>query len=186
MYHMDVHQLYLESVLKRFSDYNRMAENAIAQLSPSECEIQPAPGSNSIAIICAHMAGNMLSRFTNFLTEDGEKPWRNRDNEFSPVGCHPTGENWHRAWKTLFDTLQQLRPEDLGKTVTIRREPHSVPDAINRQLAHYAYHTGQIVFLAKMIKGEQWKSLSIPKNGSDSFNKKMTEKFQTPPQDDPA
>lgn len=131
---------------------------------------------NSISIIVKHMVGNMLSRWTNFLTEDGEKTWRNRDNEF--VGSYQTKEeiiaSWESGWHCLFSAINPLREEDLERIIYIRNGGHTVVEAINRQLAHYAYHVGQIVFLEKLIKGDEWQSLSIPKGESSKYNQ---EKF---------
>lgn len=131
---------------------------------------------NSISIIVKHMVGNMLSRWTNFLTEDGEKTWRNRDNEF--VGSYQTKEeiiaSWESGWHCLFSAINPLREEDLERIIYIRNGGHTVVEAINRQLAHYAYHVGQIVFLGKLIKGDEWQSLSIPKGESSKYNQ---EKF---------
>lgn len=128
--------------------------------------------SNSIAVIVNHLAGNMLSRFTDFLTSDGEKEWRNRDLEF--VNPFQSREEllakWEEGWKCLLDTLATLQPADLDGIVYIRNEGHTVTEALNRQLAHYPYHVGQIVFIAKMIKNQEWQSLSIPRNQSANYN----------------
>jgi len=173
---------YLASIRNQFTSYKNLGEKALAQVTEDELYYQPNPESNSIAIIMQHLHGNMLSRFTNFLTEDGEKPWRQRDNEFnSPAGWHPAGElmkRWAEGWKTVFDSIDELKPEQVGSTVTIRDEPHLVLDALNRQLAHYASHVGQIVYLAKMIRGQQWLSPSIPKGASAAFNESMANKFK--------
>lgn len=168
-------QLFLESVLKRFNDYKKLGDKTFEQLSEAEMNFSPNSASNSIATIIQHMHGNMLSRWTNFLTEDGEKEWRKRDREFEMQ--NQSREQlihlWNEGWQALFNALNELTPEDLDKTIYIRHEPHSVIDAINRQVAHYSYHVGQIVFLGKWIKSEQWQSLSIPKMGSKAFNEKM-------------
>ncbi|WP_290791444.1 DUF1572 family protein [Flavihumibacter sp. UBA7668] len=176
---MNAAQLYLESIRKQFNNYKSLGDNCFTQLSEEELNLAPAPGSNSIAIIVRHMHGNLLSRFTNFLTEDGEKPWRQRDQEFSedqPMRPSQLLQLWNEAWTCLFNTLDALQPDDLTKTVTIRTEPHSALDAINRQLAHHASHVGQIILIAKMYKQANWQSLSIPKGESRSFNEKMAQK----------
>jgi hypothetical protein len=169
---------YIRSIRSHFLAYKALGENAMAQLDVSDLFYEPAPGSNSIAIIVRHLHGNMKSRFTNFITEDGEKPWRQREEEFqSPAGYYPAGD-WEAGWECLFQAIDSLEPSQLIHTVTIRQEPHLVLDALNRQLAHYASHVGQIVYIAKMIKGEKWTSVSIPKGGSDQFNKEMNQKFK--------
>jgi hypothetical protein len=131
--------------------------------------------SNSIAIIVKHMAGNMRSRWTDFLTSDGEKPDRNRDTEFEapPKTRTELMEMWERGWKLLFGALEPLSDADLTRTITIRTEPHSVTQAINRQVAHYSYHVGQIVYLARHFAGDKWQTLTVPKNKSAEFNKKV-------------
>ena len=158
-------ELYLSSVTSRFKTYQLMAEKAMEQLEEEKLFITPAAGSNSIAIIVQHMAGNLLSRFTDFLTTDGEKQWRNRDDEFEEVihNRFDLVNQWNKGWQCLFKALDELQPQQLTKTVYIRNEAHTVLDAINRQLAHHASHVGQIVYVAKMLKGEEFKSLSIPK-----------------------
>jgi hypothetical protein len=145
----------------------------VASLAPSE-------SSNSIAVIIQHMHGNMLSRWTNFLTEDGEKPGRNRDEEFSPPSYSKAEliALWEEGWRRLIETLRSLKDEDLLKTITIRHEPLIAIDAINRQLAHYPHHVGQIVYIGKMILDKNWQSLSIPKGASNTFNKTMEEKYR--------
>ena len=169
---------YLESAIKRFLTYKVLGDMTFAQLEEKDFYFTPSEQSNSIAVIIQHMHGNMCSRWTNFLTEDGEKPGRNRDEEFSP----PAGNKeqllaqWEDGWRCLIDTLRSLKEEDLLKTITIRHEPLIAIDAINRQLAHYPHHVGQIVYIGKMILDEQWKSLSIPKGDSQVFNKSMQEK----------
>lgn len=138
---------------------------------------QPNPASNSIAVIVQHMHGNMLSRWTNFLTEDGEKEWRNRDEEFEKQEQTKQGlfEMWEAGWDVFLGALASLREEDLLKTITIRSQPLLVIDAINRQLAHYSYHVGQLVYLGRWILDDQWQSLSIPKGASETFNAQMKE-----------
>jgi hypothetical protein len=156
---------YVEDSLAVLHQYKNMAERAIAQLPDDRLFATLDPEMNSIALIVKNMTGNMRSRWTDFLTTDGEKPDRDRDSEFvePPATREALLENWETGWKIVFSALEQLSDSDLGRTVTIRGEPHSVMQAINRQVAHYASHIGQIVFLAKHLSGENWKTLSIPK-----------------------
>src|SRR5919206_1266587 len=163
---------YLENVLGEFRGLKRLADKAAAQVSDEEFFRAIDPESNSIALIMKHMAGNMRSRWTDFLTTDGEKPDRRRDSEFVVEGEDRAAieERWEAGWRTFFDTLSSLRPEDLTRTVTIRGEPHTVVEAINRQLSHYGQHTGQIVFLAKHLKSSDWKTLSIARGKSEDYN----------------
>lgn len=167
--------IYLESVIKRLKYYKELADKTFSQLEESDFHFQPDKDSNSLAIIIQHMSGNMLSRWTNFLTEDGEKPWRRRDDEFEIHSSTKDQilEDWEKGWDCVFDTLQQLTEADLAKTIYIRNEPLVVMDALNRQLAHYPYHVGQIVYIGKMIKKNEWKNLSIEKGRSDQFNQEM-------------
>lgn len=146
------------------------------QVTDEQLHWQPNEASNSIAIIVKHMAGNMLSRWTDFLTADGEKTWRNREAEFEDTftGREDLLAYWEKGWQCLFDAIEPLSKTDLERIIYIRNEGHTVVEAINRQLAHYAYHVGQIVYLARLIANEDWKSLSIPKGGSEAFN---AEKF---------
>jgi hypothetical protein len=169
---------YIASVIKRMKSYKDLGDKTFEQLEEKDFHFQPNETSNSIAIIIQHMGGNMQSRFTNFLTEDGEKKWRKRDEEFNEqhFSKEKLIEGWENGWKIVFDALQSLTENDLLKTIYIRSEPLSVVDAINRQLAHYPHHVGQILYIGKMIKNDQWKSLSIPKNKSEDFNTKMNEK----------
>jgi hypothetical protein len=166
---------YLEDSIGVFRYYKRLAEGAIAQVSDEELYRSLDPEMNSIALIVKHMAGNMCSRWSDFLTSDGEKPDRNRDCEFElpPQGREAVLELWERGWETLFGALEPLTDADLARTVTIRGEAHSVMQAINRQLAHYPYHCGQIVFLAKHLRHENWHSLSVPRGHSQEFNQKV-------------
>ena len=175
----DIGTLYLEEAFRSLRGQKRLAEGAIAQLSDKHFFATLDPESNSVAIIMKHMTGNMRSRFTDLLTTDGEKPDRNRDQEFVIDAAATRGEildAWEQQWALLFDTLNSLHPEDLARTVTIRGEPHSVLQAINRQVAHYSIHVGQIVFLAKHWKGMQWVTLSIAKGKSAEVNARMAEK----------
>jgi uncharacterized damage-inducible protein DinB len=158
-----------------FKYYKRLGDNAMAQCPDNKLCAEIDPQSNSIAIIVKHMAGNMRSRWTNFLTTDGEKPDRHRDTEFEapPATRAEIIASWEAGWKLLFDALTPLTDADLEKTVTIRTEPHSVTQAINRQIAHYSYHVGQIAFLARHFAGEKWQSLTIPKKKSAEFNARV-------------
>ena len=145
----------------------------MAQLTDAEIFFAPDPESNSVAVLVKHMAGNMRSRFTGFLTSDGEKPDRHRDQEFEINAAMTRTEvmrAWEEGWARVFAAVEGLRSEDVMHTVTIRGEPHTVLQALNRQVAHYAYHVGQIVFLAKHLRGKDWKSLSIPRGKSEEFN----------------
>ena len=177
----DIATLYLDEVFRSLRGHKRLADDAIAQLSDDQFFALPDPESNSVAIIVKHIAGNLRSRFTNFLTTDGEKPDRNRDREFLMHNDAKREEilaSWEQNWQLLFETINSLQPTDLERTVTIRGEPHSVLQAINRSVAHLAFHAGQITFLAKHWKGAEWKSLSVPKGQSEQFNAKMLEKHK--------
>jgi Protein of unknown function (DUF1572) len=169
---MEINNVYLESIKKQFLYYKTIGEKAIEQLESSQLLVSVNEDSNSIANIIKHLSGNMLSRWTDFLSSDGEKEWRNRDGEFEDDAA--TKEElmllWNNGWQCLFDTLNKLQSEDLSKIIYIRNEGQTVVDAINRQLAHYPYHIGQIVFYAKMLKKSSWTSLSIPKNKSNEYN----------------
>jgi uncharacterized damage-inducible protein DinB len=163
---------YTKDAIELFRYYKRLADNAIAQCPDDKLCAEIDPESNSIAIIVKHMAGNMRSRWTDFLTTDGEKPDRHRDSEFEAPAKTRADllAMWESGWKLLFDALTPLTDADLSATITIRTEPHSVMQAINRQIAHYSYHIGQIVYLARHFAGSQWNTLSIPKNKSRDFN----------------
>ncbi len=167
---------YVEDSLEVFRYYKKLAERAMAQLTDEQLFTAPDEESNSIAIIVKHMAGNMRSRWTDFLTTDGEKPDRNRDSEFvdPPPGREALMQLWEDGWARIFRALGPLTDADLGRTVTIRGEAHSVMQAINRQVAHYAYHAGQILFLAKHLAHDRWQSLSIPRNRSAEFNRRVS------------
>lgn len=163
---------YLNSVLKQFKYYKMLGEKAMEQLQDEQLFWQYNEESNSIAILVNHITGNMLSRFTEFLIADGEKPWRNRDAEFTnPFNNKEELMNrWNEGWECLFKTLEQLSGADLERIVYIRNDGHTVIEAINRQLAHYPYHIGQMVFIAKMLKNEDWQTLSIARNKSADYN----------------
>ncbi len=164
---------YLSSIIKQFEYYKSLGDKTIDQFSIEELKHEFEKDSNSIAIIVKHMVGNMLSRWTNFLTEDGEKEWRHRDGEFEDTFQNKKAliDLWNSGWDCLFNAIKPLTPEDLERIIYIRNQGHTVTEAINRQLAHYAYHTGQIVYLGKLLKGDAWVSLSIPKGKSASYNK---------------
>ncbi|WP_440121449.1 DUF1572 family protein [Tenacibaculum sp. Ill] len=167
---------YLESIKKQITYYKSLGDKTFNQLTQEELFYQYNQESNSIAVIAKHIAGNMLSRWTNFFTEDGEKSWRNRDDEF--VNTFSTKEEmityWEKGWNCFLSTINSLKETDLEKIIYIRNQGHTVIEAINRQICHYPYHIGQIVFLGKMLQNEKWESLSIPKNASKNFNQ---EKF---------
>lgn len=164
---------YIEDSLALFRWSKKLAEGAMEQISDEELFTALDEEMNSIAIIVKHMTGNMRSRWTDFLTSDGEKPDRDRDSEFvaPPSTRKELMDMWKSGWERVFQALEPLSDSDLDRTVSIRSEPHSVMQAINRQIAHYSYHCGQIVFLAKHFKGAAWKSLSVPRNRSAEFNR---------------
>lgn len=166
---------YIEDARAIFRQCKKLAEGAIAQVSDADLTCTLDPEMNSIAIVMKHMAGNMLSRWTDFLTTDGEKPTRHRDSEFEdpPATRAELLAMWERGWAALFGALDPLTDADLGRTVKIRGEAHSVMQAINRQIGHLSYHTGQIVLLAKHFQSENWKSLSVPRGQSEQFNRKV-------------
>jgi len=172
---MNFEQSFLEDAINRFKVYKDLGDKTLEQLNEEHFFFHPSPESNNIAIIIQHLYGNMLSRWTNFLTEDGEKPWRKRDEEFEEMNVLKEDllSFWNEGWKCLLNAVESLKPEDVTKTIYIRTEPLSVCDAILRQLAHVSYHVGQIVTTARMIKDKDWKSLSIPKGQSKEFNEKM-------------
>jgi hypothetical protein len=166
---------YLKDVLALFRYYKLLAEKAMAQLSDEQLIVALDEESNSIAIIVKHMTGNMRSRWTDFLTSDGEKPSRCRDLEFvEPLATREALlASWREGWACMFAALEPLTDADLARTVTIRGEAHSVMQAINRQVAHYAYHCGQIVFLAKHLSASEWKPLTVPRGRSADFNRRV-------------
>lgn len=169
---METNSIYLDSVKKQMHYYKTIAEKAIEQLEPAQLFISVNEDTNSIATIVKHLSGNMISRWTDFLTTDGEKEWRNRDGEFTETIT--TKEEllteWDKGWNCFFDAIGSLQPEQLSQIIYIRNEGQTAMDAINRQLAHYPYHIGQIVFYAKMLKQNEWNSLLIPKNKSNDYN----------------
>ena len=169
---------FLQPVIKIFQSQKSMADRAIVQTSDAALHQPLDENTNSIALIMKHVAGNFLSRWTDFLSTDGEKPWRNRDSEFKDefTSRQQIMEFWERGWKCVFDTLAALKPEDLGKTVYIRQEPHGVVDAILRSMSHSGYHVGQIVQTARVMAKDQWQTLTIPRGGSQQFNQQMREK----------
>jgi uncharacterized protein DUF1572 len=166
---------YVEDSLTIFRYYKKLVERAIAQLGDDQLFATLDPEMNSIAVIVKHMAGNMQSRWTDFLTSDGEKPGRNRDAEFAdpPPTREALLELWEDGWRCVLGTMESLTEADLGRTITIRGEAHSVMQAINRQVAHYSYHCGQIVFLAKHLCHDRWQVLSIPRGKSTDFNRRV-------------
>ena len=172
-------KIFVQSAIRRVKYYKELADKTFAQLEEKDFYYQPDEASNSLAIIIQHVSGNMLSRWTNFLTEDGEKNWRNRDTEFKDqhYGKEELLNTWEKGWDCFLSALESLEEGDLLKTIYIRTEPLIVIDAINRQLAHYPHHVGQIIYIGKMIKGNKWKNLSIEKGKSDDFNKTMNQKF---------
>ena len=167
---------YIKNVIFEFERYKTLGDKTFLQLTEKELHWSYSSTDNSIAIIVKHIAGNMLSRWTNFLTEDGEKQWRNRENEFKnpPKTKASIIELWEDGWNCLFYALENIKEANFNSKIKIRNEPHTIVEAINRQLAHYSNHVGQVVLLGKMIKGKDWVSLSIPKGESEIFNK---EKF---------
>ncbi|MBA3663204.1 MAG: DUF1572 family protein [Bacteroidetes bacterium] len=167
---------FITSVKRQFEYYKNLAEQTFEQVEDEKLFYQFNENSNSMAIIVQHLWGNMMSRWTDFLTSDGEKEWRERDAEFE-VHVKTRKEllkKWNEGWNCLFNTLNSLNEEDFAKTIYIRNQGHSVMEAINRQLAHYPYHIGQIVYIGKMLENDDWKSLSIPRNQSKNYN---AEKF---------
>lgn len=178
----DVGAAYLADALRSFRTYKKLAEEALTQSSDDDIFRLIDPDANSIAMLIKHMAGNMLSRWTDFLASDGEKPDRHRDQEFELSGKTTRADVmrwWEDGWGTVLSALEPLKPEDVERTVTIRGQPHTVLQAINRQIAHYAYHVGQIVFLAKHLRSRDWKSLSVPRGKSEEFNRVAFAKHQS-------
>ncbi|SDQ93101.1 DUF1572 family protein [Flagellimonas zhangzhouensis] len=172
---MDFPENYLSNVKFEFHRYKTMGDATFDQLSEEDMHWKYAETDNSIAVIVKHLAGNMLSRWTQFLTEDGEKSWRNRESEFvdSLTSKEEILAYWEKGWNCLFTALDGINTSNFDSKIKIRGEAHTIVEAINRQLAHYPNHVGQIAYIGKMIKGNDWISLSIPKGGSDAFNKSM-------------
>ena len=174
---------YLEEARRQMRGHKRMGEGAMAQLRDEDFFVTLDPESNSVAILVKHLAGNMRSRFSDFLTTDGEKPDRFRDQEFELTPATNRAEVmkwWEEGWARVFAAIDSLKPEDVMRIVTIRGEPHTVLQAINRQIAHYAQHIGQIVFLAKHFRSSEWKSLTIPRGKSEEFKKVAPQSSRAP------
>jgi hypothetical protein len=165
----------LDASSSSFRANKSWADKAIVQLPDEKLHIALDANTNSVAVIMKHVAGNLLSRWTDFLTTDGEKPWRNRDDEFVETftSRQELLDYWNSGWQRLFEALESLKPADLGKTVSIRGEPHTVPLAIQRSLAHCGYHVGQIILIALILAGENWKTITIPRGGSAGFNQRV-------------
>lgn len=174
----DFGKSFLDGSSTCFRSNKAWADKAIEQLPDDKLHVALDPNTNSVAVIIKHVAGNLLSRWTDFLTTDGEKPWRNRDDEF--VDTFSNREEliafWNSGWQRVFDTLSSLTADDLSKTVAIRGEPHSVPLAIQRSLAHCGYHVGQIILIARVLAGDRWATITIPRGGSADFNQQVWSK----------
>jgi len=172
---------YLKVVQERFTSVKSLGEKTISQLSEDDIHWRFNEASNSVAVIVKHVSGNMVSRWSDFLTTDGEKSNRNREQEFEDniSSKQELMTIWEKGWNALFEALNELNDQDLLKTIYIRGERHTVLDAIERQMAHYAYHVGQIVFIGKQLKGDAWESLSIPKGNSEQYLQQMLEKHQS-------
>lgn len=169
---------YLDEIRRQLRGYKRLSEGALAQLKDEDFFVALDPESNSIAILIKHISGNMRSRFSDFLTTDGEKPDRHRDGEFELSDKTTRADlmnSWEEGWRVVFGVLDSLTPEDVMRTVQIRQEPHTVVQALNRALAHYATHLGQIVFLAKHFRSSEWQTLSVPRGKSEEFNRMSIE-----------
>ena len=176
---MDLATHYLEEARRQLRGHKRLAEGAIAQLKDEELFVVLDPESNSVAVLVKHLAGNMRSRFTDFLISDGEKPDRHRDQEFEMNSGTTRADVmrwWEEGWARVFSAIDALKPEDVMRTVTIRGEPHTVLQAINRQIAHYAQHIGQVVLLAKHFRAGEWKTLSVPRGKSEEYSRQLTDK----------
>jgi hypothetical protein len=175
---MNIKNGFLKDATKRFESYKMLADKTFEQLEEKDFFFHASEESNSIETIIKHMYGNMVSRFTNFLTEDGEKQWRNRDEEFEEekISKDELLKRWNEGWDCVFNALKNMSEDDLEKTIYIRTEALTAYDAILRQLAHYPYHVGQIVFIGKMVKDKNWHTLSIAKGESKQFNEKMAQK----------
>jgi Protein of unknown function (DUF1572) len=169
---------YLDEIRRQLRGHKRMAEGALAQLKDDDFFVTLDPESNSVAILIKHVSGNMRSRFTDFLTTDGEKPDRHRDTEFE-ITSNTSREElmrwWEEGWTSVFAALDSLTPDDVMRTIYIRQEPHTVVQALNRALAHYAFHLGQVIFLAKHLRSTDWKTLTVPRGKSEEFNRMSLE-----------
>jgi hypothetical protein len=178
---MEIAAVFLDNSINEFRQLKGYADKALAQVDDDRFFVAPDPESNSLAIVCRHITGNLFSRWRNFLTEDGEKADRKRDTEFEiPAGATRAQlmEAWEKGWAVLFEELGKLKPEDVSRTVTIRSEPHTVIAAVQRQLTHYGSHIGQIVYLAKHLAGADWHTLSVPRGKSEEFNLKMRAQYE--------
>jgi len=166
----------IQSLLDEYKRYKALAEAAIGQVDDGELTRLGPAGGNSIEMLIRHLAGNLKSRFSDFRTSDGEKPWRHRDDEFEPalLGRGPLMADWESAWATVLDEVSRLTDADLASTVTVRQQPLRIDEALHRSMAHVAYHVGQIVYLAKEMRGDAWRTLSIPKGKSEEYNRKAT------------
>lgn len=175
---MNFSKHYLQNIRREFKRYQSLGDRCFKQLNEPDIHWHANDENTSIAIIVKHMVGNMLSRWTNFLTEDGEKSWRQRDNEFKDpyASLSEMIEAWEKGWECVFSALDMIDDSNFEEKVRIRDEEHTIPEALNRQLAHYAYHTGQIVWIAKNIRGAAWESLTIPKGKSEDYNRSMFRK----------
>ncbi|TWU49272.1 DinB family protein [Rubripirellula reticaptiva] len=184
--HTNIASVLVNSAAASFRANKGWADKAIAQLIDEKLHVTLDENTNSIAVIMKHVGGNLKSRWTDFLTTDGEKEWRNRDNEFvdSFSGRQQVVDHWEEGWTSLFQTLAALRPEDLSKSVTIRGEAHSVPLAIHRSLAHCAYHIGQIIMVARILAGDEWQTITIPRGESASYNENVWVKEHDQPSND--
>jgi hypothetical protein len=170
---MEIANVFIAATINAFEANKRLADRAVEQVPDDKLHVALDANTNSIAVIMKHVAGNLTSRWTNFLTSDGEKPDRNRDGEFIDTFSNRQEllDCWERGWSCLFTTLKTLRPDDCGQTITIRGEPYTVPLALSRSLGHTCYHIGQIVQVARIHAGENWNTLTIPRGGSEQFNK---------------
>ena len=181
----DIGLAVISGSISAFRSNKGFADKAISQLSDDKLHVALDPNTNSIAVIMKHVAGNLLSRWTDFLTTDGEKSWRNRDEEFVDTFSHrePLIAYWESGWTTLFNSLSTLSGSDLAKSVTIRGEVHSVPLAMQRSLAHTTYHIGQIMLISRVLAGDNWATITIPRGGSTNFNQQVwgAGHYQTPP-----
>ncbi|MGI8950587.1 MAG: DUF1572 family protein [Chitinophagaceae bacterium] len=175
---MNFQEDFLQYSIKRFENFKDLGDKTFAQLNEKDFFFKPSEESNNIAIIIQHLRGNMISRWTNFLTDDGEKPWRKRDSEFEDKDLQQEEllKLWNEGWKCLFDEMKKLQPEDVTKPILLRSETMPVFDAIMRQFGHVAYHVGQIIVIAKMLKDADWKTLTIPKGKSEEYFEQMRNK----------